>query len=110
VSEEFANQSDLELLPLIKRVEEELERRKTASKDKLKEEIEEKLRSAGPDLGDLYPGAEGKGRKARPRSASGVRGGAMICHWRPLLLTSSLNVAPKLLKSREIARGRQVAG
>jgi hypothetical protein len=42
VSEEFANQSDLELLSLIKRVEHELERCKRASKDKLKEEIEEK--------------------------------------------------------------------
>jgi DNA-binding protein H-NS len=65
VSEEFANQSDLELLALIKRVEEELERRKKASKDKLKEEIAEKLRNAGLDIGDLFPEVGSKGRKPR---------------------------------------------
>ncbi len=68
MSEEFANLSDLELLSFVKRAEEELERRKRASKDKLKEEIEEKLRNAGLDLGDLFPGAGGKGRKARATS------------------------------------------
>ena len=56
MSDEFANLSDLDLLSLIKRVERRLERRKRAAKDKLKEEIEERPRNAGIDLGDLYPG------------------------------------------------------
>jgi DNA-binding protein H-NS len=71
VSDEFANLSDLDLLSLIKRVEQELERRKRAAKDKLKEEIEERLRNAGLDLGDLYPGAGGKGRKSWAVSETG---------------------------------------
>jgi DNA-binding protein H-NS len=71
VSEEFANQSDLELLALIKRVEHELEGRKSAVKDKLKEEIEEKLRNSGLDLGNLFPEAGSKERKARATSDTG---------------------------------------
>jgi DNA-binding protein H-NS len=71
VSEEFANKSDLELLTLIKRVEQELERRKLASKETLKIEIEEKLLNAGLDLGDLFPEAAGKRRKSRPPSETG---------------------------------------
>jgi hypothetical protein len=43
VSEEFANLSDLEIQALIGRAEHELQRRKLVSKEKLKEEIEEKL-------------------------------------------------------------------
>jgi DNA-binding protein H-NS len=65
VSEEFANKSDLEIQALIGRAEHELQRRKLVSKEKLKEEIEEKLRNAGLDLGDLFPEAGGKARKAR---------------------------------------------
>jgi DNA-binding protein H-NS len=71
VSEEFAKQSDLELLTLIKRVEQELERRKLASKEALKIEIEEKLRANGLDLGDLFPEAGGKARKARATTETG---------------------------------------
>src|SRR5512139_751116 len=65
VSEEFADKSDLELQALIGRAEHELQRRKLVSKEKLKEEIEEKLRNAGLDLGDLFPEAGGRGRKTR---------------------------------------------
>jgi DNA-binding protein H-NS len=72
MSTEFANQSDLELLALIKRAEHELERRKITAKDKLKEEIEEKLRNAGLDLGDLFPEAGTKARKARPTPETGT--------------------------------------
>ncbi len=68
MSEEFVNQSDHELLALIKRAEQELERRRLASKEKLKVEIEEKLRANGLELGDLFPGAGGKGRKVRATS------------------------------------------
>lgn len=68
MSEEFAEKSDLELVALIGRAEHELQRRKLASKDKLKEEIEEKLRNAGLDLGDLFPEAGSKGRKPRATS------------------------------------------
>jgi DNA-binding protein H-NS len=55
MSNEFSDLSDLELLSLITRGEQELERRKNASKDKLKEEIEEKLKNAGLELGELFP-------------------------------------------------------
>jgi DNA-binding protein H-NS len=71
MSEEFADKSDLELVALIGRAEHELQRRKLASKGKLKEEIEEKLRNAGLDLGDLFPEAGSKGRKPRASSETG---------------------------------------
>jgi hypothetical protein len=44
MSEEFANLSDLEIQALIGQAEHELQRSKLAFRDKLKEEIEEKLR------------------------------------------------------------------
>ncbi len=68
MSDEFSNKSHLEIQALIGRAEHELQRRKLASKDKLKEEIEEKLRNAGLELGDLFPEAGGKGRKPRASS------------------------------------------
>ncbi len=68
MSEEFANLSDVEIQALIRRAEHELQRRKLASKEKLKVEIEEKLRASGLELGDLFPGAGGKGRKVRAAS------------------------------------------
>jgi DNA-binding protein H-NS len=68
VSDEFSKLSDLELLSLIKRAEQELEHRKSASKDKLKQEIEERLRNAGLDIGELFPEAR---RKQRKSSGSG---------------------------------------
>jgi DNA-binding protein H-NS len=68
LSDEFANLSDLELLSLIKRAEDELENRKQASKEKLKEEIQERLRASGMDLSDLFPEAGAKKRKAKTAS------------------------------------------
>jgi DNA-binding protein H-NS len=73
VSEEFAKLSDLELLSLIKRGEEELERRKGALKERLKAEIEEKLNNAGLEFGDLFPEADGKARKAKGPSGDAER-------------------------------------
>ncbi len=66
--DEFANLSQLELLSLIKRAEEELEHRKNDSKEKLKEEIQEKLRASGIDLSDPFPEAGAKKRKAKTAS------------------------------------------
>jgi DNA-binding protein H-NS len=73
VSEEFGKLSDLELLSLIKRGEEELERRSGALKEKLKAEIEEKLKSAGLEFGDLFPEADGKARQANGPSGNTQR-------------------------------------
>lgn len=74
VSVEFSNVSDLELLSLIKRAEEELELRKSTSKDKLRQEIEEKIRSAGLEIGELFPEATGK----RQRKSSGSGDGKPV--------------------------------
>lgn len=71
MSEEFANKSDLEIQALIGRAEHELQQRKLVSKEKLKEEIEEKLKAVGLELGDLFPEAGSKGRKARATSETG---------------------------------------
>jgi DNA-binding protein H-NS len=71
VREEFADKSDLELEALIGRAEHELQRRKLASKEKLKAEIEEELRASGLELRDLFPEAGSKGRKARAISETG---------------------------------------
>ena len=71
MSDEFADKSDLEIQALIGRAEHELHRRKLVSKEKLKEEIEEKLKANGLDLGDLFPEAGSKGRKARAISETG---------------------------------------
>jgi hypothetical protein len=71
VSDEFGNKSDLEIQALIGRAEHELERRNRASKDKLKEEIEEKLKASGLELSDFFPEAGSKGRKARATSETG---------------------------------------
>jgi DNA-binding protein H-NS len=71
VSEEFANKSDLAIQALIGRAEHELQRRKLVSKEKLKEEIEQKLKASGLELGDLFPEAGSKSRKARVTSETG---------------------------------------
>ncbi len=55
MSDEFANLSVPEILSLIARAQAEIERRKAAGKESLKAEIAEKLKSAGLDLGDLFP-------------------------------------------------------
>jgi DNA-binding protein H-NS len=71
VSDEFTDKSELEIQALIGRAEHELQRRKLVSKEKLKEEIEEKLRASGLYLGDLFPEVGSKGRKARATSETG---------------------------------------
>jgi DNA-binding protein H-NS len=77
MSDEFANLSDLEIVSLIHRANEELARRKEMHKETLKADIEQKLKKAGLDLSDLFPelgerddaaGADGKAseRATRP--------------------------------------------
>lgn len=60
MSDEFARLSDAEILSLIHRAQKELDQRQKHHKEQLKEEIEEKLRSVGLDIGDLFPEVEGK--------------------------------------------------
>ena len=54
-----------ELTALIERAHEEIKHRKVAAKDKLKQEIEEKLKHSGLDLADLFPGAGKKGKQSK---------------------------------------------
>ena len=62
---EFNNLSVLDLLSLIQRAEDELERRKHASKETLRQEIEEKLKGTGLNLADLFPDAVSQSRRKR---------------------------------------------
>ncbi len=71
MNDNFANLSELELLAFIKRAEAELEHRKNASREKLKEEIQEKLRASGMDLSDLFPETGAKKRRAKAASQDG---------------------------------------
>lgn len=59
-----------ELTALIDRAREEIMRRKVSAKDKLKQEIEEKLKNSGLDLSDLFPGAGKKARKPKQEGES----------------------------------------
>ncbi len=63
MSDEFANLSVPEILSLMARAQAEIERRKAAGKESLRAEIAEKLKSAGLDLGDLFPDVCRKARK-----------------------------------------------
>ena len=63
MSDEFARLSDAEILSLIHRAQKELEQRQKQHKVQLKEEIEQKLRSVGLDIADLFPEVEGKGAR-----------------------------------------------
>jgi DNA-binding protein H-NS len=60
MSDEFARLSDTEILTLIHRAQRELEHRQKQQKERLKEEIEQKLRSVGLGIEDLFPEVEGK--------------------------------------------------
>ncbi len=60
MSDEFANLSDLEILSLIHRANEELSRRREAHRENLRADIEQKLKNAGLDLADLFPEMDGK--------------------------------------------------
>ncbi len=68
MSDEFKGLSELEIQALIGRAEHELQRRRLASKETLRLEIEEKLRATGLDLADLFPEAGGKVLKQRQAS------------------------------------------
>lgn len=66
---EFAKLSDLELLSLIHRAEQEIQHRKEAGKEQLRTEIEERLKSLGFGLEDIFPETVKK-----PRKGSGASG------------------------------------
>jgi DNA-binding protein H-NS len=76
VSDEFSKLSDLEILSLIERAKTELDRRKEANKERLRAEIEAKLKSAGLDLGDLFESerrsTRGAGKSKENDGQSGV--------------------------------------
>ncbi len=59
-----------ELTALIERAQEEIKHRKISAKDKLKQEIEEKLKHSGLDLADLFPGAGKKAKKSKQEGDS----------------------------------------
>ena len=59
-----------EIAALIERAKDEIKQRKVSAKDKLKQEIEEKLKNSGLDLADLFPGTEKKIRKSKQHSDS----------------------------------------
>lgn len=67
MSGEFGKLSDLELVSLIHRAQQEIEQRKETGKERLRVEIEEKLKTFGFDLGDIFPET---GKKTRKASAS----------------------------------------
>lgn len=68
MSDEFANLSDLEVVSLIHRANEELTRRKAAHKETLRADFEQKLKKAGLDLSDLFPELGGKAAAPEPKS------------------------------------------
>jgi DNA-binding protein H-NS len=59
-----------ELSALIERAQDEIKHRKVSAKDKLKQEIEEKLKHSGLDLSDLFPGAGKKSKKSKQEGDS----------------------------------------
>lgn len=74
MSGEFDKLTDLELLSLINRAEQEIQHRKQAGKDHLRAEIEEKIQSLGFNLEDVFPELSKKLRKTPvARMADGER-------------------------------------
>ncbi len=73
MSDEFVNLSVSEMLSMIERAQAEIDRRKAASKESLKAEIAEKLKSAGLNLGDLFPDVGRKARKSGKSKADGEK-------------------------------------
>ena len=59
-----------EIAAHIERAKDEIKQRKVSAKDKLKQEIEEKLKNSGLDLTDLFPGTGIKIRKSKQDSDS----------------------------------------
>jgi DNA-binding protein H-NS len=64
MSDEFAKLSDLEILSLIHRANEEIARRKDAHRESLRADIEKKLQGAGLGLADVFPELEGRTQRA----------------------------------------------
>jgi DNA-binding protein H-NS len=81
MSDEFASLSDLEVLSLIHRANEELARRKEAHRENLRADIEQKLRNAGLDLTDLFPEIEGKPAREK-KSAERANSKAVAAKYR----------------------------
>lgn len=54
-----------ELHALVDKVKEEIARRQVEAKDRLKQEITEKLKNSGLDIADLFPEAGKKAKKAK---------------------------------------------
>jgi DNA-binding protein H-NS len=73
MSDEFANLSDLEIVSLIHRANEELVCRKEMHKETLKADIEQKLRKAGLDLADLFPELGDRDDAAGPDGKASAR-------------------------------------
>jgi len=74
VNEEFKNLSNHEMIALIKRAEDELDRRKSSGKKELKNEIESKLKAAGLELADIFPDAGIKrSRSTAPKESSDTK-------------------------------------
>jgi DNA-binding protein H-NS len=59
-----------ELTALIERAQEEIKHRKVSAKEKLKQEIEEKLKSSGLDFADLFPVSGKKAKKSKQEGDS----------------------------------------
>jgi DNA-binding protein H-NS len=73
MSDEFGNLSDLEILSLIHRAQEELERRKESQREVLRSEIENRLKQAGLALGDIFPEFDGATEAAPPARKAATR-------------------------------------
>jgi DNA-binding protein H-NS len=67
---DFEKMTVPELTALIERVQEEIKHRKVSAKDKLKQEIEDKLKHSGLDLSDLFPGAGKQAKKSKQEGES----------------------------------------
>lgn len=57
-----------DLESLIDRAREEIANRKVSARDRLKQEIEDKLKETGLDLADLFPGSGKKAKKTQKES------------------------------------------
>lgn len=59
-----------ELEALIDRAREEITQRKFSARDRLKQEIEDKLKETGLDLADLFPGSGRKSKQSGKQAGS----------------------------------------
>ena len=82
VSEEFAKLSDLEILSMIERAQQEIIARQNAGRERLKEEIQAKLANSGLDISDLFPDASSKGRRKSNKNAEASDGAPVPAKYR----------------------------